>query len=173
MYFLNTKNEIFFVTLIRREIYLTNHLKINMLIDNDVIDSKDIVINSINKKTFIRNCDVKMLVEVRTREIYAQQRLIHTKKTITFLSRNQLIIFVHYLVDELSLNRDFLFELNDIELSLYVHSIDAFTKTILVVNDTNEIISISRNFRLNKLIKFDYFHVFHKKKLRYYEINYS
>ena len=114
-YFSSTKNEFFFVTLIRREMHLINHLKINMLIDNDVIDSKDIVIDSINKKTFIRNCDVKMLVEIRTREIHVQQRSIHTKKIITFSSRNQLTNFVHHFVDELSFDRDFLFESNDIE----------------------------------------------------------
>ena len=144
--------------------HLINYWKINILIDNDVIDSKNIVINFINKKTFIRNCDVKMLVEVRTREIYAQQRSIYAKKIITFSSRNQLTIFVHYLVDELSFDRDFLFELNDIEFSLYVHLIDAFTKTILLVNDTNEVIRISRNFRLNKLIKLNYSQVFYLKK---------
>ena len=56
------------------------------------------------------------------------------------------------------------FSLFDIEFSLYVHLINAFTKTILVVDNTNEIIRISRNFRLNKLIEFNYFHVFHLKE---------
>ena len=105
-----------------------------------------------------------MSIEVRTRKIHAQQRLIYAKKIITFSFRNQLIIFVHYLVDELSFNRDFLFESNDIELSLYVHLIDAFIKAIFVFNDINEIIRISRNFRLNKLIKLNYFQVFYVKK---------
>ena len=38
MYFLDQKNDKIVKIMIRREIHLMNNLKINMLIDNDVID---------------------------------------------------------------------------------------------------------------------------------------
>ena len=37
------------VSMLRREIHLIDNLKTNMLIDNDVFDSKDVVINSIKR----------------------------------------------------------------------------------------------------------------------------
>ena len=161
MYFEKNKNDISFKVMIRREIHLISHFKINMLINNNVICSENIVIDSTNKKIYIDNCDVIVSIEIRSRNAQTQQRFIHAKKTIILSSRNQLIISIHQLNDELFNNRDFFFESNNIDFIFYVHLIDSFIKTILIFNDTNQIIKISRNFRLNKLIKIDYSHVFH------------
>ena len=161
MYFEENKDDISFKAMIRREIHLISHFKINMLIDNDVICFENIVIDSTNKKVYIDNCDVIVSIEIRSRDAQTQQRFIHARKTITLSSRNQLIISVHQLNDELFDDRDFFFESNDIDFILYAHLIDFFIKTILIFNDTNQIIKIFRNFRLNKLIEIDYSHVFH------------
>ena len=125
------------MTLIRKKIYLIDYLKINIFIENDVINLEEIVIDSTNKKAFIRSCEIKISIEVRIRENQTQQRSIYIKKTITFSSRSQIIIFVYYLVDKLSFDRDFLFELDDIEFSLYVHLIDVFIKVVFVFNNIN------------------------------------
>ena len=43
-----------------------------MFIENDVIDSKEIVIDSTNKEAFIRNYEIKISIEVRIRGNQAQ-----------------------------------------------------------------------------------------------------
>ena len=70
MYFLKTKKRISFVILIQKEIYLIDYLKINIFIENNVINLKKIVIDLINKKAFIRSYKIKILIKVRTRENY-------------------------------------------------------------------------------------------------------
>ena len=52
IYFANTKKKIFVTTLIRKKMHLMKNLKINILIDIDVIISKNIVIDLI-KKNFL------------------------------------------------------------------------------------------------------------------------
>ena len=54
-----------------------------------------------------------------------------------------------------------MFELENTNFILYAHVIDVFTKTILVINDTNKIVRMFRNCRLNKLIELDFSHVFY------------
>ena len=54
-----------------------------------------------------------------------------------------------------------MFELENTNLILYVHVIDIFTKTILVINDTNKIVRVFRNCRFDKLLEFDFSHVFY------------
>ena len=75
--------------------------------------------------------------------------------------RNQLTISIHQLNDKLFDDRDFFFELNDTNFILYAHMINFFIKAILIFNNTNQIIKIFKNFRLSKLIEFDYFHAFY------------
>ena len=141
--------------------HLIKNLKINIFIDIDIIILENIIIDLIKKKTFIQNCDVIVFLEIRSRFNHVQQRFIHAKKIITFLSRNQLIIFVYYFVNDLSNDRNFLFESKNINLILYAHVVNVFTKTILVINDIDKIVRVSRNCRLNKLIELDFSHVFY------------
>ena len=162
MYFENTtKSDVFSKIMIRREIHLISHLKINMLINNNIICFEDIVIDSINKKIYIDNCDVTVSIEIRFRNSQTQQRLIHAKKTIILSSRNQLIISIHQLSDELFDDRDFLFESDDTKFIFYAHLINFSIKVVLISNDIDKTIKIFKNFRLNKLIELDYSHVFH------------
>ena len=72
-----------------------------------------------------------------------------------------MIIFIHHLIDELLVNRDFLFEFDESNLILYVHIVDANIKIVLIINDSNNVVKISRNFRLNKLIEFDFSQIYH------------
>ena len=141
--------------------HLIKKLKINIFIDINVIISKSIIIDLIKKKIVIQNCDIIVFLEIRFRFNHVQQRFIHVKKIITLFSRNQLIIFVHYFVDDLSNNRNFLFESKNTNIILYTHVIDVFIKVVLVINDTNKIVRIFRNCRLSKLIELDFSHVFY------------
>ena len=161
MYFVDVKDDNSIKTFIRREIHLINNLKINMFIDNDVIVSESVVLDLIKKQTLIDNCDVTIVFDVRSRVSHVQQRSIHVKKIIVLSSRNQMTIFIHHLVDELLVNRDFLFEFDESNLILYVHIVDVDTKIVLIINDSNSVVKISRNFRLNKLVELDFSQVYH------------
>ena len=60
------KNDKLITSIFRREIHLINNFKANMLINNDVIESKKIIINSIKKQTFIINTDVIISIKVKS-----------------------------------------------------------------------------------------------------------
>ena len=174
MYFVDVKNDNFVKVFIRREIHLIDNFKINtfidnfkinMFIDNDVIVSKEVVFDLIKKQTFIDNCEMTITFDVRLRINHAQQRFIYVKKTTVLFFRNQMIIFIHHFVDELFVNRDFLFEFDESNLTLYVHIIDVDIKVVLIINDSNTIVKISRNFRLNKLIEFDFSQTYHLNEI--------
>ena len=164
IYFIDTKNDIFVKAFIEKKIHLIKDFKVNMLVDNDIIASKDIFVNIINRVANIRSCEIDVFLKVRFRAAHAQQRSIHVKKIIVLSSRAQLTVAVHDFFDNLSFDRDFLFESDDTKLTLYAHFVDFFTKIILITNNTNQSIKISRNFRLRKLVKLDYFHVFQVQK---------
>ena len=135
-----------------------------MFIENDIIVSRKKFVNIINRIINIRNCDVIMSLNVRFKTIHVQQRFIHVKKIIVLSSRAQLIVVVHDFFDDLFFDRDFLFEFDDNEFTFYAHFVDFFIKVILITNNINQTIKISRNYRLKKLVKFDYFHVFQIQK---------
>ena len=141
--------------------HLIKNLKINIFINIDIIISKNIIINLAKKKIVIQNYDIIIFFEIRSRFNYIQQRFIHAKKIITLSLRNQLIISIYYFVDDLSNDRNFLFELENTNFILYAHVIDVFTKIILVINDTNKIVRVFRICRLSKLIELDFSHVFY------------
>ena len=162
MYFLDQKNDKIVKIIIRREIHLINNLKINMLIDNDVIDSKKWNIDNEHNKITIDSCDVTIFIDIRRRSSIDQSmhKSMHIKKTIIVSSQSEMIISIHYLVDNIFNDRDYLFESNETELILYAHLMNTFIEVILVRNDDKQVVKISRNYRLDYLIEFDYSNAF-------------
>ena len=71
-----------------------------------------------------------------------------------------MIISIHYLVDNIFNDRDYLFESNETELILYAHLMNISIETILVCNDDKQAVKISRNYRLNYLTELDYSNAF-------------
>ena len=162
MYFLDQKNDKIVKIMIRREIHLMNNLKINMLIDNDVTDSEKWNIDNEHSKTTIDNCDVTIFIDIRRRSSTDQSmhKSVHIKKTIIVSSQSEMIISIHYLVDNISNDRDYLFESNETEFILYAHLMNIFIEAILVRNDDKQAVKISRNYRLDYLTELDYSNAF-------------
>lgn len=98
------------MTKITREIYLVDDFKINILIDNDLLDSKRITIDVTKKFAYIESCDVIVDIEIKTIRIVVHER-VHARKVVDVSSRSKMIILVHHTT--ISTNRDFLFESND------------------------------------------------------------
>ena len=159
IYLLNIKNDKKIMLFIQREIYLINNLKINILIKNDITSVEKFIIDMTKKHVIINNINVFIALNIRSFKIVIQ-RLIHLRKIIVIFLHAKMIIFVHNVI--LSINRDFLFELNDdINLSMYVYLVDVFTFFIVIRNEQNMSIQISRNYRLDRIFEFDFINIFH------------
>ena len=131
-----------------------------MFIDNDIINFESILIDFKKQKITIRNCDVTVFFEIRSRAVRVQIRFVHVKKEFVISWRAQLAVVINDLSNDLTFDRDFLFESNDIEFTLYAHLIDFFIKTIFVINNTDQFMKIFRNFKFEKFVKFDYINAF-------------
>ena len=131
-----------------------------MFINNDIIVFKNILIDFKKQKVIVRNCNVTIFFEIRLRIVRVQIRFVHVKKKFVLSSRTQLIVVINDLNNNLTFNRDFLFESNDIEFILYAHLIDFFIKTIFVINNIDQFMKNFRNFKLKKLMKFNYINAF-------------
>ena len=101
IYFSGNKDGSSIKTFIEREIHFVKNLKVNMLIDNNIIVFEDIVLDVSKKLVNIDNCDIIVFMKIRFRVAHAQQRSIHVKKIIVLSSRAQLIIIVYDLTNSL------------------------------------------------------------------------
>jgi regulatory protein YycI of two-component signal transduction system YycFG len=69
-----------FITLIEidRKIHLMKNLKANMLKNNDILESKEIIINVQKKNTIIRNCQNLIIdVKIYQRDSFVQRNIIN------------------------------------------------------------------------------------------------
>ena len=148
--------------MIRREIHLMNNLKINMLIDNNVIDFEKWNIDNKHSKITIDNCDVIISIDIRRRSSINQSiyKSMHIKKTIIVSSQSKMIISIHYFVDNIFNDRNYFLESNETEFILYAHFMNIFIEIIFVRNDDKQTVKISRNYRLDYFIEFDYFNAY-------------
>lgn len=114
----------------RREVYLINNLKTNILIEINIISSKRIVVDSITRTTKIDSCKIIVSIEIR---IFSNVifKLVYLRKSTTISSRSIISIKIHYFA--ILENRDFLFKSNKISYFInYIYLIDVTTKTILL-----------------------------------------
>ncbi len=124
IFFLETKNKKQAFAKITCKIYLVNNLKTNILIRNNFIDFKKIVINIVSKFAYIESYVVIVDLNVKTTctIVYKQ---IYIKKTINVSFKLKITISIYYMF--ISNNKDFLFELNKLNLLLYVYFINSNT----------------------------------------------
>ena len=157
MYFSDQKNDNSIRVKITKEIHLIDNLKTNMLFGNNVIESEKIDVNIFKKTIYIESCEVTASLEIRTFKV-AVQISIHARKITVIFFRFELVFSMHYTI--VSFDRDYLFESNELKLSLYVHLIDFNTKQIIVRNESNQFVHIFRNYRVDHIIEINYINVF-------------
>ena len=79
------------------------------------------------------------------------------------LSYSQVLILMHFIESLFNL-RDFLFELEEESyLLLYAYLVDSFLLIVLIRNNSNLIIKISRNYRIRIIVEANfnsYYHAF-------------
>ena len=155
----DTKNDQKVTSLFRREVHFVKNLKVNMLLNNDIIEFENFVIDMIKRHAIIDNIDIIISLKIRFFKLTIQ-RFVHFKKITIISSHVEMIVVVHHV--ELSITRDFLFESNDnLNFILYAHLVDASIKSIVVRNDKEFSVMISRNFRLDKVFEIDFSNDFH------------
>lgn len=136
----------------RRELYIINVLKINLLINNDIINAKNIFIDSTKRIVKIDNCKIIVLIEIKTFYDIAMQKSIHFRKVIIISSRFEQTIKIYYLA--MFVNCDYFFEFAKLNyLMIYTYIINVTTKIVIIRNEIDITIYISRNYRLNKVIE--------------------
>ena len=155
----NTNEHIVIIKITRREIYLVNKLVADMLLENNILVLEEINLLFSKGIAYIDSCDMNILIEVRLKESLIRQ-VINLKKTSIILLYLNITVIIYYL--DLS-NRDFLFKSReDSILFLYAKIINKNIEAILVKNDSNKLIKIQRNIKLDdlsNLIINNYYHV--------------
>ena len=155
IYFSNTNDKDRAVkTLIIKKIHLVNNFKANILIENDILNSKFIDVLTFKSSTYIKNCDV--IISIRMQIRTSRMQSIHITKTIVMSSQIEFAVSIHNIV---IFNYDYIFESDEINFSIYVYVVNANIKIILIKNDISVVLTISRNFRLEKLIEMNYSNV--------------
>jgi hypothetical protein len=135
--------------------HLMKNLKANMLINNDILKSKEIIIDVQDKKTIIRNCQNLIIdVKIHQRKSFVRRNVVNQFVKIIL---SESYAKISYKMKDLLSNRDFLFESSSaISIFIYAHVIDARTTEIIVRNQFAKVIKISRNFKLEVAQKIQY-----------------
>ena len=112
-----------------RKIHLIKKLKINILIDNDVFNSKLFDISMFNNIVYIENCNVIISIVITShRNIHS--KFVHSIKINFIFSYFENIIFIHEIFIA---NRDYFFEsIKTVNFSTYTHLINIKINFILI-----------------------------------------
>ncbi len=159
--YLSSKNDSTRLIEIHREMHLVKELKVNMLIDNDILESKNIVIDVQHKMTTIRSCEnLTIEIKIHQRESFVRKKVINQFANVI---SSELYVKIPYKMKDLFSNRDFLFEsFSEVSIFIYAHVIDARTTDVIVRNESAKSMKISRNFKLGvaqEIQNDDYFYV--------------
>ena len=130
---------------IERKLYLINNLRINVLININIINPEKIVINIYNAVTTIKiynNIIIFLIIKTRANEFV--RRPVYFINTVIILFGIYKIIFIggyYGKILYLFINRDLLFEPNCLDhFNIYAHVIDSTITQIFVKNNIkNEI----------------------------------
>ena len=107
-----------------------------MFIENNFINSKEIFIDIVNKKIHIVFCDVNIFIYFKIfKKIFHKK--VHVFKFINVFSMSKIIIVVYNNVI-ISLNKNFLFKLNEFNVLIYIHIMNLKTREILIQNECYE-----------------------------------
>ena len=93
---------------LRRELYIVDNLRVKILIRNNIIKFKEIVINVINKKARINNYSITINIIARSRDEFIRRK-IYIKISIFVSSHSEIMLLIKKI--NLFNNRDFLFKL--------------------------------------------------------------
>ena len=142
IYLSNEKNKneyIIIIKTISREIYLINKLVVDILLKNNILILKEIVLLFLKKIAYIDNYDINILIEIYLKESLIR-RVINSQKILIISLYLNVTITIYYLN---LFDRNFLFKSRENSiLSLYIKLINKNIKAILIKNNSNKLIKI-------------------------------
>ena len=141
-------------TLITRKIHLIDNLKANSFIENDILKFELIDVSISKESIYIKSCDVTIFIRIQTKARLTSMYII---KSIIVSSQTKLTVFIHNIVFS---NCNYIFEFENANFAIYAHVVNVNIKIILIKNNSNFFMKISRNFRLENLIKMNYFNTY-------------
>ena len=143
-----------------REIHIVDDLKANILVGMDIMVPEQIDILASQSKASIGSCGTTVSIEMRARSGRAVSHPVHVKKSLVVPPHSQVQIPIHHHNGSLP-DRNFFFEPDELNLTLYAHLVDLSTIAILAKNDLDRAVQILRNFRLGTIQEADFDNCYH------------
>jgi hypothetical protein len=149
---------------IRRKFHIVKELKCKILMRLDIMTSKKMIINLTNKSLIISICEnMTISIRINSKSNFRIRRIVHSKDFVTISSNAVTNVLTYMREKKLSLNRDFLFELNHEILiisleeldDLYTHVCDCNIAFVHVRNATSKSVLILSKSRLDLLIEYE------------------
>ena len=158
--FINNKlNELLTTTFLTVEAHLITNLKVNMLIDTDIIASQEICINLKKQLLIIKVCqNLQTSIKIVTRQQSHLKRTMRVKFNTVISSHSTIDIFMIY-HESLFNDRDFLFEFqcfNDLDNDdeIYAHVVDFSLIFVQIRNVTDRLITLFKRVKLKSVKKY-------------------
>ena len=132
-------------------IFVINNLRVKMLIKINIFIFKDIdfVISTRTNYIDSYNTTFKLIITSSIKPFIKQNVIF--EKSISILARFYLVILIENIV--LSIDNDFLFEpIKDYSIALFIAIIDSLFYAVLIRNDFDYIIYLSRKLQLGSII---------------------
>ena len=147
-----TKDESAILACITREIHLIDDLKTKMLIDNDFFDPEEFIIDIEGKSAAIESCEIKITLKIQPKESYVR-KIVHAQQDVMLQSGEERLIAIKANISE---ERDFFFESESkTNFIMCSHILDVSIKKILIKNEINHLIKMSRRYRLGQIFEID------------------
>ena len=157
-----TSNEITFtIVCFTRHVYIVDNLKTKMLLSNDILKSKQIILNLNKKKIIIDNCQNCIIdLNVINRDIFVKQQV--KINDIIKISTRFCVIISFKLRDKskLSKNKNFMFlsqriDRLNFENDVLSHIVDVNTTIMQIRNINIENVFLFKNCRINTIQKYE------------------
>ena len=145
-----------------RHLYIVNDFKVNILLDNDILESKDMFVHVDKEKLFVDSCDnfvASLKIIVRNDDGERVKRIIRSQVSIFVSTHFCTTVFIKYREFKLS-NRDLIFNFNDVERlnkkdGVFSYIVDVNFSFVQMRNITNQSIFLCKNERLDILIEYE------------------
>ena len=147
------------------KVHIVNNLKINLLIENDIMISQNMCVDLDIRTCKFEKCQrLKTPIDVITKFRSNLRRTIRNKVNVIIVSDATVTVPVAY-NDEISQNRDFLFEPNcsqdlDVIENVFAHVVNSSISMIQVYNATTASVRLSRKTKLEALYENKQDHIF-------------
>ena len=129
-------------TVITKKVHFMKFFRINLLINNNILNFELIDISISSNSTYIKSCKITISIFIKTRFKFRKISIRMFKATIVF-SKIECFVEIHNIT---LFDQNYFFKSSTANFSIYTHVIDSNTKSILMRNEKNRLIKISKKF---------------------------